>query len=105
MNAMLDVERGRFGQDRLALRPFTHDDELPFFGQFRASADERRQVLDLAQSGQRTDPGLSLPFDETRQGIPPGRLAIGTNVDPIGDTTHATAWLIPDLERDPLQRP
>ena len=91
-------------QQGLAFRSLAGDDQLPFVGQERQRPDQRGEVLDLAQAGQRTGPELALALDQARQHVRPRLFRIGTGPDAVGDAPHAGARLVPFLERDPLQR-
>ncbi len=96
------MPRPRPGSPRARVLPGDH--QLPLLGQIATGTDQRGQVLDLAQPGQRSDPQLALALDHPRQRVALGRDRIGPGIDPVGDQPHLAARLLPGLERDPLER-
>ena len=100
---MGDPRRFRSIADRVTLRPFANNHQLPALGQVGDRAHQSGEIFHRAQACQRADPLLALVLDDPAQRI--GRRAGGElrSVDPVRDVLHAADGLLPGMQRNPLQ--
>ncbi len=104
MDPVADVVFVGFGANGVPLGPFANDHQVPILGQMAECADQPRQVLDRAQTGERADPEFAFPLHHAAQSVRLRALGEGLGVDAVGDVLHPPDRLFPHLQCDPLER-